>query len=283
MSNKQDKIDFIVPSTLENIDEAIFNWLDREINIFTDTNDGWKKVPVVWGNAERSFMVKNNPDKSDLEGTIILPIITIQRVSMQKNLANRSVFGAHVFPPKIDVKGGVIQIAKRIQPDKTKEFMNADAKNETGQTNFPGVGKYDIQGKPAVWEIMYSAYPSYLDIMYTIKLRSEYMLQMNDMVAPFIGRTGGINSFLLRNNGHQYEAFIQEGFDPKTNAEDMTNSERKFETDISIKVLGYINGSGKNDPQPKIVTRETAVKFRFQRERTLMGDSPEVKKAFYRD
>jgi hypothetical protein len=95
MSDKQDKIDFIVPSTIENIDEAIFNWLDKEVNLFTDTNEGWRKVPVIWGNAERSFMIKNNPDRNDLEGAIILPIITVQRTSMQKNLANRSVFGAH--------------------------------------------------------------------------------------------------------------------------------------------------------------------------------------------
>lgn len=278
-----DKIDFIAPSTLENIDEAMLKWLDQDINVFTDTNDGWKKVPVIWGNAERSFMIKNNPDKSDLEGTIILPVITIQRTSTVKNLANRSVFGAHIFPPKIDQKGGVVQIAARIMPEKTKEFVNSDAKRQFNQETFPNAGKYDIQGKPVVWEILYSAYPSYLEMIYTIKLRSEYMEQLNDMIAPFIGKTGGINSFLLKNNGHQYEAFIQDNFDPKTNAESMTNSERKFETNITIKVLGYINGSGKNDAQPKVVIRETAAKFRFQRERTIVGDSPEIKKAFYRD
>ena len=35
---------------------------------------------------------------------------------------------------------------------------------------------------------------------------------MNDLLAPFIATTGGLNSFLFSHQGNQYEAFIQQDF-----------------------------------------------------------------------
>ena len=51
--------------------------------------------------------------------------------------------------------------------------------------------------------------------------------------------------------------------------------ERKFQTTINLKIMGYLLGGGKNDNRPKISIRENAVEVRIPRERVVMGDERE--------
>ena len=55
----------LMPSTLETIDTAIFRHLRENFNLQTQTNEGFKKVPLLWLSAERSHQVKNNPEIRD--------------------------------------------------------------------------------------------------------------------------------------------------------------------------------------------------------------------------
>jgi len=270
---------YILPSTIENIDTALFEWVNEKLNIHTVSNEGWKKVPVIWANAERAFMVKNYKDRRDNEGSLIYPLITIERTTMDSNLSKKGSFGVNIFQNP-DVKGGVIAIARQIQQDKTKEFVNNDTYRTTGRINFPKQQRQNT----AVYEILYSPYPVYVDINYDITLRTEYIQQMNEMFIPFMTVYGGINSFMLRKNGHQYESFIQSSFNLESNTSALNDQERIFTTKVQIKVLGYVLGQDKNDPQPKVVIRETAAKFRFQRERVVVGDIQQHigKEGFYR-
>ena len=34
------------PSTLENIDYAMYNWINEVLDIHTENNEGWRKVPI---------------------------------------------------------------------------------------------------------------------------------------------------------------------------------------------------------------------------------------------
>ncbi len=52
----------IRPSTLETIDFAIFNYIKENLNIHVDTNEGYKRVPVIFQTQERPVMVKKSPD-----------------------------------------------------------------------------------------------------------------------------------------------------------------------------------------------------------------------------
>ena len=65
----------------------------------------------------------------------------------------------------------------------------------------------------------------------------------------------------------------------------MENEERKYQTSLDIRVLGYLIGEDKNQPTPKVIMRENAVEVKIPRERVIMGDSPELndKNAFYRE
>ena len=271
------------PSTLETVDYAIYNWLNDELDLHTTTQDGFEKVPVIWASAERAFQVKRDDDLRDRDGALILPLITIERTDVAKDLTKKGAIWANI-PPVKDAQGGVYTVARRIKQDKTANFVNADAwrKNSgagTNQRTFP------INSNKVVYETITMPIPVYLDITYSITIRTEYQEQMNDLVTPFMTRTGGVNYFLMEQDGHNYESFIQSEFAQDNNVSSMEAEYRKYETKVDIKTLGYVIGEGKNQEQPKIVDRENAVEIKFPREKVIMGDIPRHidKRGFYKE
>jgi len=268
----------ITLSTLETIDTALYEYIDQKLNIHSTTNKGWKKAEVVWISAERAHQLKNRKQLRDMSGSIILPVITVERASVVKDPSRKGIFYGHV-PPISDEKGGSITIAKRINQDKTKNFANADAFRSKGQNTFP------TKNKKVVYQSISIPMPVYVDITYAVTLRTEYQQQMNEMVTPFITKTGGVNYFLLKKDDHRYESFIQQDFSQENNVSALESDERTYITKVEIKVLGYLIGEGKNQEQPKVVIRENAVEVKMPRERVILGDIPEHvdKRGFYRD
>ena len=268
----------ITPSTLETIDTALYEYVDQNLNVHSTTNKGWKKAEVVWISAERAHQLKNRKQLRDMSGSIILPVITVERASVVKDPSRKGIFYGHV-PPVSDEKGGSITIARKINQDKTRNFANADAFRSKGQNTFP------TKNKKVVYQSISIPMPVYVDITYTVTLRTEYQQQMNEMVTPFITKTGGINYFLLKKDDHRYESFIQQDFSQENNVSALESDERTYITKVDIKVLGYLIGEGKNQDRPKVVIRENAVEVKMPRERVIMGDIPERvdKRGFYRD
>tara|TARA_R110000824_G_scaffold326103_2_gene513072 strand:- start:462 stop:1064 length:603 start_codon:yes stop_codon:yes gene_type:complete len=174
-----------------------------------------------------------------------------------------------------DYKGGSsLTIMKRIQQEKTRNFANADKSRELKTVDGTGRGN----NKKIVYQEITIPVPTYVTVMYSITIRTEYQQQMNDLVQPFITKTGGLNSFLFKHEGNQYEAFIQQDFSYNKNTTNLSEEERMFETKVSIKVLGYLIGEGPNRERPKITIRETAVQIRISRERVIVGDKIPWKK-----
>lgn len=118
--------------------------------------------------------------------------------------------------------------------------------------------------------------PVYVNIQYKIVIKSEYQQQMNDLLAPFIARTGQINSFVMKRNGHLYEAFIDKGFKHGNNVANLNEDMRMFSTEISIRVLGYLIGEGKNDDRQLIRFDENAVEITFPQENTAPPGVPNI-------
>ena len=255
-------------STLENIDTAFLRYINETLDIHTTTNQGFIKVPVIWSSAERTFQSKRDSRVRDQEGSLVLPLITIERTAVTKDVKRKGTVQAALMPVD-DEKGGVIQVARRIKQDKTANFANADAKRTRGQLNFPR------PNKKIVYETISMPLPVYVVLNYEITLRTEYQQQMNDMSTPFIARPGGVNYFIVENDIHRYEAFIKESYSQSNNISSYTNEERKFETKINVEVLGYILGEGDNDNQPFLSIRENAVDIKIPRERIITRDEIE--------
>ena len=116
--------------------------------------------------------------------------------------------------------------------------------------------------------------PVYVTLDYKITIKAEYQQQMNELIAPFITRTGQINSFVMRRNGHLYEAFIDQNFSSSDNVASLNEDVRMFSSDINIKVLGYLIGEGTNDDRKIVRIDENIVELSFPRESVpLPGES----------
>ena len=256
------------PSTIETIDTAIYNLINDRFDLHTSTNSGFKKVPVLWISPERAF---NSKDKEirDSVGKLKLPLITIERSSMAKDPTFKGGYQAHVFPELGGPRGYKKHprlLSRKISQQTTRKFASVESQKESGQQNYP------TNNKKIVYDEIYGPIPTWLHVGYSIRLRTEYQQQMNDLIAPFATRTGNINALIATQNGHRYEVFIQGDYSQGNNVATLGEEERSFETTITLKVLGFLLGDGVNEEAPKIVTKQTIVEVKLIRERSIVGD-----------
>ena len=90
-ANKQDRIksglegqnipdDFYLPPCgLEDIDRALFDLFDKEIQFAISQNNETRKVPVIFATGERFALMKRNEPLRDENEAFILPLISIRR------------------------------------------------------------------------------------------------------------------------------------------------------------------------------------------------------------
>jgi len=249
----------IKPSTIETVDTGFYEHVDDAFNIHTISNGGFIKVPVLWVGAERAFQAKSNQSIRDSSGKLILPLITIERTSMVKDPSFKGPIQADLRPDNAMGRGyygGSFKVVSKINQEKTNAVQAAGVFQSNKQFSYPKTSR----------KIVYDEYlvpiPTYVSITYTLTLRSEYQQQMNQMLTPFITRTGQLNHFVFVKDNHKFEGFIQQDFAQNNNLSNMGEDERTFNTKVEIKVLGYLIGEGVNNEVPKITKRETLVTIR---------------------
>ena len=264
----------IQPSTIETIDRALFDYIDEELDIFCSTNKGFKKVPFIWAGAERAFQIKHNRELRDVNGWLIYPIMSIERTGISKDLTKRGAYYAAAMNLP-DNKGGSMTVARTIKQDKTANFANADSKRlvldgiGSNQNNFP------TKNEKVVYETITVPIPVYLEVTYTLTVMSEYQQQINEIITPFMTKTGAVNYFVIEKDNHRFEVFIESDYALNNNASALLEDARGYETQINFRVIGYIIGADKNEERPKIVRRENAVEVKIPREHVILGDIPE--------
>jgi len=262
----------ILASTIEDIDQAIMAWVKEDLEISTTTNEGFIKTPVLWQVPERSYQVKHRKDLRDDDGAFKLPLISIERTGIVKDPTRKGSFQAHFYSDKKNGRSGRMVIAKKIVQDKTRNFAAAagtrgDRSEGTKQLYFPRINKRIVIKSLSI------PIPVYINAEYKITLKSEYQQQMNTMMAPFIGRTGQINAFAMRRNGHLYEGFIDQGFTHSNNVNDLAEEVRMYTSEITIKVLGYLIGEGESDDRPIVEIHENIVEITFPNEEVVPEDN----------
>ena len=288
VEKKLHEIEFM-PSTLETIDGAMLRFINDELNLSVTTNEGFKKVPVLWVTAERAYQLKHNKDLRDSEETLILPLLTVNRANVVKEPNFRGSVYANLYPVN-DARGGTITVARYLNQKKTAEFQNAFSKRKYGIKDrvagkMLNTNKRNMSTQRAVYETITMPLPTWVKVTYEVSARTEYQQQLNELVTPFFTVPGNSRTpKRIHNEGHYYETFIQGSFSNGSNQGNLGMSQRNYETTVSIEVLGYLMGEDANAEKPKIVRRENAVEFRFARERTIFGDIPDnIKDGFYRE
>jgi len=287
--NQTKEIEF-QPSTIETIDYAVYEWLNEKMNIHANTNEGWRKVPILWTSAERAHQIKNNKDIRDSSGMIIYPLITLERTSLNKDPQKKGSIPANIRDVN-DEKGGTITVSRRIQQEKTSNFENATLNKLVGgnsnvtrqfyRSKQNKVGIYElrdqraISGNKTVYETITIPIPIHVTVTYNIFLKSEYVQQMNEMISPFFTKNGNTRSVILHKDNHRFEAFMNGDFTQENNYSQLNEERKVYGSKITLEVLGKLIGSSTNQDKPKIVIRENAVEFKFPRESIVFEDEIE--------
>ena len=278
------------PSNLETIDFAFYSFINNEISVRTETNKGWKKVPILWASPERAFFIKEKKELFDIDGTLIYPIISVERVSMSKDLGKKGKFYGAPTNFTHPFRGGRIEVSKKIVQDKTNNFAVAQNRRKFGEaTRTPGRQSYfplvEKKNNKIVVETLSVPMPVYINIGYSVILKSNYQQQMNEMLQPFITLGGHINSFLIKHEDHTYETFLKSDLAQTNNIASFDEEERIYQTQVSFDVLGYVTGEGKSQDRPRITRRENAVEVKIPRERVILEDKQDFdpNSGFYRD
>ena len=258
----------MLASDIENIDFSLMSWMKKDLDLKASTNEGFVNVPVLWQTPERSFQIKNKKELRDDAGALKLPLISVERINITKDPERKGSYQAHLYSPDYNGRVGRMILAKKIKQDKTRNFAVVEAsRNDTigvNQKFFPRTNK------KIVIQTLSIPIPVYINVEYKIVIKCEYQQQMNEMMAPFITRTGQINSFTMRRNGHSYEAFIDQSFSHNNNVANLEEEMRMFTSEINIRVLGYLMGEGENDDRPIVRVDENIVELSFPREHTSL-------------
>jgi hypothetical protein len=261
MENNEKFVDNIKPSTLENIDFALFNWVDKEVNPMCKSNDGFKKVPVIWTSAERTFQVKNYKDLRDKDGTLITPYISVERGTVSKKMSKKGAFQGNI-------RGfDRINFSQIMNQEKTSKYANNDASNYYKKLN------YAINPtNKVVYQTKSIRVPTYIEVQYTVSVKTSFLQQINEILQPFMTFTRGVNHFLIKNEGFQYEAFIGDSFEVEQGSSNLETEERQYISKISINVLGYLIGEDVNQDDQSVIVTENAVSIKFPRENIIVQE-----------
>lgn len=259
-----DKQTPVTPSTLENIDTAVYRFIDETLSPHTITNGGREKVKVIWMGSERTFQVKNDKELRDSVGKLRLPLITVSRTSMSRDDDFKgSVQAAYLGEGQNNEE--YITVRRVIKQDKTQNFQNASRRRKTkGDDTGP------VSTKKIVYETISIPKPVYVTCNFEINIRTEYQQQMNHILPLFISARK--NYFLIENDGYQYELFIQSDYGLSSNQATLGQDERMFTSKVQFKVLGYLTGNDINDLQPVVKREESVVEVKISRERVIVGD-----------
>ena len=267
------------PSTIETIDFAMFNYLDKHCNLHTDSNKGWKKVPVIWVGAERAFQVKERKEMRDSGGMLMLPMMSVERISINKDPARRGMMPADLVNYG-DPQGGAITIARRIKQDKTSLFRGAAQKRRYSGDRFGGDAQlpdsrfatHKSKGDgQVVYETITMPMPSYVVVEYKLKIQTDFHIQMNQILQSLYSRTGNHKYFKIEHDNHRFEAFMED-FSYDNNLATLEEDDRTLKTEVSITVEAYLIGGGKNAVRPKVAIRENAVSIALPSEGVVVDN-----------
>ena len=267
----------MLSSTIETIDRALVTWLKNDLELAAQTNEGWKTVPVLWQAPERSYQVKHDKALRDDNGALILPLISVERTNIVKDPQRKGSFQAQIYSKRHNGRTGRWVIAKQIVEDKTRNFAVVGNERRGNYTDGKEQRYYPRQNKKIVVRSLSIPIPIYVNVEYKIIIKTEYQQQMNNLLQPFMTRTGQINSFVLQESGHRYEVFIDQTFTHNNNVSNLDEQIRLYNSDISIKILGYLIGEGDNDDRPLVRVDENVVEITWPQE----GIVPEDEEGFF--
>lgn len=273
LDNEETK-DFSIPSAgIEDVDRAVFQLFDKEINFeIVDNDDGLRKVPVVFAAGERFALTRRKNPIRDRNNTLILPLIAIERSNIKfAGLENNPIPTA--IQPNYTIRKRLAKDDRSYQ-NIVNKFGLTNQENVASKNNFlktdispgniakPGTvasrrqtnaikfsksgGMISLDSQNSlgdnIFEIISVPYPIQIEIDYTVNFWCQYMSQLNQVQETLLSRIASQRKeFLVKTDkGLEYVIHIGTSFSNNFNFNDYTNSEREIKSTLNLKVLGYI-------------------------------------------
>lgn len=258
---------FVPPCGIEDVDESLFRMFNKEIGFEVRSQNNVSTVPVVFASGEKWAMLKRGQAIRDRNESLILPLITIGRTSIQQDMT------ADITGRGINQQTGELTIRRRLdKSDRTYQNIinklnikhqlnlavspnNADVgqlstTRSTGDlSNDPEIQQGGLlRGDKTqnVYEILTLPSPQFFSAQYEITFWTQYTQHMNQIIEKLL------SSYLPQGNalkletpkGYWFIATVKSNaFEQKNNFDDMSDAERIIQYTITVNVPGYILAS----------------------------------------
>jgi hypothetical protein len=258
--------DIVIPSCgLEDLERALFDMFDKELSfeVTQPKTSSMKKVPVLFSSGEKWAMLKGNRGIRDKTDSVILPLISITRTSIEQDVTN-DITGRGINHQTAEI------LIKRQLSSADREYQNLinklyiknqlnvavghdeaitgqlSTKREIGSlSNDPDVIKGGLMISDRlknVWEVITLPSPQFYTAKYSIIFWTQYQSHMNEMIEKFFSSllTPGNCLKLETPKGYWFIATLDGGtFEPDTNFSDQAGQERLIKYKFSMSVQGY--------------------------------------------
>jgi len=256
----------LVPSCgLEDLDRAFFKTLRDEVNFQVGDDPGKQQnVPIVFAVGEKWSMLKSGRALRDKNKTLILPLVTMRRVSVEQTTIDVTGRGMNQHVGEIVVR------TKLDSRDRTYQNIM----NKLGIPNsedVPGDRLFDEQGSLTTtrdgtranendadiraggllapklginaWQVTSLPTPQFYTATYEITIWAQYTVHMNQMLERLMVSylpTGNRTLKIDTDKGYWFVAYFDEGYSSDDNANDSSAQELIRKYKLTVKIPGYL-------------------------------------------
>ena len=247
-----------IPScTIEDVDRAVFNLFENDLNFTVKGNKKPIKIPVIFATGERFAILARKKPLRDSTDTLILPLISIMRTGVEhqpgvaenvpivvkKRLAPEDAF----FQEYVNKQG----IKNDDNLAKGKKLDTPNGASEDGIKKLKDGISLSSVSNPLiekslgsnVFEVFEIPPIKHYSANYEITFWCQYTQQMNQVMTILMGGYTNNNkaSFRLETTkGYYFSAFVEDGLNPDVNFDDFTENERIVKCTINMKVNAYL-------------------------------------------
>jgi len=253
------------PCGIEDIDKALFNLFDKQIQFTISQKEQNRKVPVVFATGERFALIKRKVPIRDENDAFILPLISIRRTGIDQspNSERLADVGSLTLKRRLSSRDPIYQ--NLVNPENLLHQENARSENHNLSSTDPRSTKPDtvnsrrLNYKTAsggavisnqlnshhIYEVITVPFPHFVNVSYEITFWTSYTSHMNQMIEKLVGSyTGTRNQFKIESDkGYWFVAYPDNSMSSQSNLDDFTNEERIIRYTFNMEVPGYIVAS----------------------------------------
>jgi len=257
--------------TIEDVDRALFNLFDKDLDLIYKEKKTTRKVPIIFATGERFAVLRRKQPLRDKAGAIILPLISIQRtgidqtpskgaatnqsapITIKKKLSPRdSAYQQILNKERLQNSDDRATPNHQLTTKETKGGLGRGAepgtiatrrKRPNEKSNFKNGRLISDSIANNIYEIYTMEPPKYYVATYEITVWAQYTQQMNDLLTAIMSSYHSFGQRVYRietEKGYFFSAYFASSISTNNNFDDFTDSERIVRNTFTVEVPGYI-------------------------------------------